>query len=87
MINHSFDDTIIRAYDVRGVYDKTLKDIDAQVIGNLFGLTVGKGKTVNVGYDGRTSSINLKNNLINGLLESGVNVNEIGLCPTPLMYF
>ena len=27
MINHSFDDTIIRAYDVRGVYDKTLKDM------------------------------------------------------------
>ncbi len=87
MINHSFDDTIIRAYDIRGVYDKTLKDKDAQVIGNLFGLTVGNGKTVNVGYDGRISSLNLKNNLIDGLLESGVNVNEIGLCPTPLMYF
>ena len=87
MINHSFDDTIIRAYDIRGVYNKTLNDKDAKVIGNLFGLTVGKGKTVNVGYDGRISSLNLKNNLINGLLESGVNVNEVGLCPTPLMYF
>ena len=64
MINHSFDDTIIRAYDIRGVYDKTLKDKDAQVIGNLFGLTVGNGKTVNVGYDGRISSLNL----IDGIL-------------------
>ncbi|MBF91229.1 MAG: phosphomannomutase [Rickettsiales bacterium] len=87
MINHSFDDTIIRAYDVRGVYNQTLNDKDAQIIGNLFGLTVGKQKTVNVGYDGRISSLNLKNSLINGLLESGVNVNEVGLGPTPLMYF
>ena len=61
MINHSFDDTIIRAYDVRGVYNQTLNDKDAQIIGNLFGLTVGKQKTVNVGSLGRITTSNLKN--------------------------
>ncbi len=87
MKSHLFNDTIIRSYDIRGVYNKTLKDIDARVIGNIFGLIAGKKSTINVGYDGRVSSINLKEELIKGLLESGVNVNEIGLGPTPMMYF
>ena len=87
MKSHLFNDTIIRSYDIRGVYNKTLKDIDARVIGNIFGLIAGKRSTINVGYDGRVSSINLKEELIKGLLESDVNVNEIGLGPTPMMYF
>ena len=53
----------------------------------MFGLEVGKNKTVNVGYDGRLSSVKLKENLIKGLIDSGVNVNEIGLVPTPLLYY
>ena len=85
--SHSFDDTIIRAYDIRGIYNKTLFDNDAKVIGHIFGKKVGQDKTVNVGYDGRGSSVSLKDNLIKGLLESGVNVNDIGLVPTPLLYF
>ncbi len=31
---HSFDKTIIRAYDIRGIYNKTLFDLDAKIIGN-----------------------------------------------------
>ena len=85
--SHSFHNTIIREYDIRGVYDETLFDKDAEILGNLFGLEVGKNKNVNVGYDGRLSSINLKERLIKGLVDSGVNVNEIGLVPTPLLYY
>ncbi|MAI59399.1 MAG: phosphomannomutase [Rickettsiales bacterium] len=85
--SHSFHNTIIREYDIRGVYDGTLFDKDAEILGNLFGLEVGKNKNVNVGYDGRLSSINLKERLIKGLVDSGVNVNEIGLVPTPLLYY
>lgn len=87
VIKHNFDETIIRSYDVRGVYKETLFNNDARILGNVFGLKVGENKTVNVGYDGRKSSIQLKDNLIDGLLESGVNVNDIGLVPTPLLYF
>ncbi len=85
--SHSFHNTIIREYDIRGVYDETLFDKDAEILGNLFGLEVGRNKNVNIGYDGRLSSINLKERLIKGLVDSGVNVNEIGLVPTPLLYY
>ncbi len=86
-ISHFFNDNIIREYDIRGVYDKTLFDEDAKILGNLFGLKVGRGKTVNIAYDGRKSSLKLKENLIDGLMEVGTNVNEIGLGPTPLLYY
>ena len=84
---HSFHNTIIREYDIRGIYNETLFDNDAEILGNLFGLEVGKNKTVNVGYDGRLSSVKLKKKLVKGLIDSGVNVNEIGLVPTPLLYY
>ena len=86
-ISHFFNDTIIREYDIRGIYDQTLFDKDAKILGNLFGLKLGNGKTVNIAYDGRNSSISLKENLIEGLLEVGVNVNEVGLGPTPMLYY
>ena len=86
-IKHFFDETIIREYDIRGIYENTLCDVDARVLGNLFGLKLGKGSSINIAYDGRISSKNLKENLIKGLLEVGVNVNEIGLGPTPMLYF
>ena len=85
--NHRFEDTIIREYDIRGIYNNTLKDNDAKILGNLFGLELGEDKFVNVAYDGRVSSKNLKKHLIDGLVEVGVNVNEIGLSPTPLLYY
>ncbi|MBD23304.1 MAG: phosphomannomutase [Alphaproteobacteria bacterium] len=86
-ITHFFDETIIREYDIRGIYEKTLFDLDAKILGNLFGLKLGKGESINIAYDGRISSNNLKENLIKGFLEVGVNVNEIGLGPTPMLYY
>ena len=62
-ISHSFDNSIIRSYDIRGVFNKTLFEKDARVIGQLFGLKVGKNNTVNIGYDGRHSSKPLKESL------------------------
>tara|TARA_B100000287_G_scaffold185504_1_gene175400 strand:+ start:2416 stop:2928 length:513 start_codon:yes stop_codon:yes gene_type:complete len=85
--SHNFHQSIIREYDIRGIYGETLFDIDAEILGNLFGKIIGKNNTINIGYDGRLSSISLKKKLITGLLECGVKVNEIGLCPTPLLYF
>ena len=85
--SHYFNDTIIREYDIRGVFNKTLFEKDAKVLGNLFGMMIGQNNSVNIAYDGRMSSPILKENLIEGFLEVGVNVNEIGLGPTPLLYF
>jgi phosphomannomutase len=73
-IKHHFNKTIIRSYDIRGVFNKTLFEKDAKVIGQLFGSKIGKNKTLNVGYDGRNSSLALKESLIEGILESGANV-------------
>lgn len=86
---HKFDETILRAYDIRGVYDKTLYKEDAYFVGMSFGSFAQKNnlKKVAVGFDGRKSSPQLKENLIKGLVESGIEVFEIGLCPTPMLYF
>ena len=86
-VSHSFNKNIIREYDIRGVYNKTLFDEDAKILGNLFGLKIGEGGIVNVAYDGRNSSFKLKESLIDGLMEVGTNVNEIGLGPTPMLYY
>mgnify|MGYP003326060898 FL=1 len=59
-VSHTFNDNIVREYDIRGVYNETLFDEDAKILGNLFGLKVGKNGVVNVAYDGRNSSLKLK---------------------------
>ncbi len=86
---HKFHPSILRAYDIRGIYNKTLFDKDAHFLGKSFAKFLfeqGLSK-VSLAYDGRASSITLKNNLINGLIESGIKVIEVGLGPTPMLYF
>ena len=82
-VKHEFHESIIRSYDIRGIYNNTLNCEDAKVLGNLFGIKTGVNNTINIGYDGRVSSGPLKKNLIDGILETGANVCEIGLVPTP----
>lgn len=85
---------IFRAYDIRGIVDKTLSSDDAYNIGRAFGTYVrrqtrNKGHTVRVcmGYDGRISSPELSEALSKGLLDSGADVDALGLGPTPMVYF
>jgi len=85
-MKHNFDKSIIREYDIRGIYDETLTEKDALVFGHVFSKRLNKNKNVNICYDGRKSSLPLKNSLIKGLIEGGVNVCEIGLGPTPMLY-
>ena len=82
-------DEIFRAYDIRGIYNEDINDETAYILGKSFGTYVAlKGKTeVMVGYDNRLSSPALKENLINGLLDSGINVVNLGLVTTPMYYF
>ncbi len=93
MFKHTFDSTILRSYDIRGVYGKTLADVDALMLGFFFGITVReknpdkKHPLIIVGMDGRLSSPSLEEKLTEGLKNSGCEVYRIGLGPTPMLYF
>ena len=86
---HIFDPSILRAYDIRGVLDKTLSIKDAFAIGLSFGTIVSEngGDSVCVGYDGRKSSPLMEDSLVKGLVAAGMNVLLIGCVPTPMLYF
>ncbi|MDA0967533.1 MAG: phosphomannomutase/phosphoglucomutase [Proteobacteria bacterium] len=88
--NHVFDKSILRSYDIRGEVGKTLDTKDAYHIGRAYGSMIRRTiqqPTVCVGYDGRISSPELEKSLIEGLIDTGVNVIRIGLGPTPMLYF
>jgi phosphomannomutase/phosphoglucomutase len=80
---------IFREYDIRGVVGKDLTDKTAFLIGKAFGTYLRKRdlKKVAVGRDCRLSSDNLFANLAEGLSKSGCNVIDIGVVPTPLLYY
>jgi phosphomannomutase len=89
MTAHRFDPTILREYDIRGIVGKTLHVADARAIGRAFGSRVVRdgGRKVALGFDGRLSSPALQEACVAGLRESGVDVERIGLCATPMLYF
>lgn len=88
-----FNSEIIREYDIRGIYGKTLVDNDAFAVGWAFAKYVkanASNKTnlvINVCRDGRLSSPSLTKHLIDGIITGGISVNDIGIGPTPLLYF
>ena len=91
---HVLDPTILREYDIRGIVGDTLHTADAEAIGRAFGTIVRRdagdaspGRRVALGRDGRLSSPELAAALARGLRSSGVDVLDIGLAPTPLLYF
>ena len=85
----SIDASIFRAYDIRGVVDKSLTAGVVKLIGNAIGSeTLQRGRdTVVVGRDGRLSGPTLSEALIEGIAETGCNVKDIGCVPTPVLYF
>ena len=89
MESHTFNKTILRAYDIRGIFEKDLNLIDALFLGKSFAtlLKRKKFKNVVIGYDGRISSLKIEKELVKGLLSKGIKVYKIGLVPTPLLYF
>ena len=84
--------TIFREYDIRGVAEDEFDAEFAWALGRAFGSRVrarhpDRDVRVAVGRDCRLTSDAYADALIRGLTESGVNVLDIGQCPTPLMYF
>lgn len=88
-MNHTFDSTVLREYDIRGIIGETLGADDARAIGRGFATLLRRagGQKVVVGYDGRVSSPMLESALIEGLTGSGCDVVRIGMGATPMLYF
>src|SRR6185369_8416458 len=86
---HTFNPTILREYDIRGIVGSTLTEDDAYALGRSYGAKAhGEGaRTVAVGRDGRTHSGMLEAELIRGLTDSGISVVSIGMGPSPMLYF
>ncbi len=80
---------IFRSYDIRGVVGKDLDAVLAEKIGRAIGSeALDKGEqALIVARDGRTHSQELTTALIKGILRTGCNVVNVGVVPTPLMYF
>src|SRR5258706_12210639 len=81
--------TIFREYDIRGIAETELLDSDVQDLGRAFGTYLQRhnGKRINLGRDCRLSSDRLRNALIAGLKDSGCLVTDIGVVPTPVLYY
>ncbi len=80
---------MFREYDIRGIYGTDLNGDIAYLIGRGLGSKMHKlniVKTV-VAYDNRLSSVELEENLVKGLIESGINVYRLGLASTPMCYY
>lgn len=85
----SLSSSIFRAYDIRGVVGETLSTDVLYLIGLALGSEVlEQGDTkIAVGRDGRLSGPSLVKALIEGLLDSGIDVVDIGRVPTPVLYY
>ncbi|MFA7592819.1 MAG: phosphomannomutase/phosphoglucomutase [Thiohalobacteraceae bacterium] len=83
------DPTIFRAYDIRGIVNQGLTPEAVYEIGRAIGSEAqARGQqSVIVARDGRLSGPELQDSLVRGLRASGVHVKDIGMAPTPLLYF
>lgn len=83
------EEEIFRAYDIRGITTRNLTEDVVYWIGRAFAAESSEleQNRVAVGRDGRHSSIKLRDALVRGLTEGGVDVLDIGQVPTPLLYF
>jgi len=80
---------IFREYDIRGMVDRDLTPGTVELIGKGFGTYASRhgARTLSVGRDCRLSSPSFRDALLRGLLSAGIDVVDIGICPTPLLYF
>lgn len=83
------DASIFKAYDIRGIVDETLTEEAVRQVGRVLGsLAREAGRTsFCVGRDGRLSGARLANALMEGIVSTGIDVINIGMVPTPVLYF
>ncbi|NOX38364.1 MAG: phosphomannomutase/phosphoglucomutase [Calditrichaeota bacterium] len=80
---------IFREYDIRGVVGKDLTAEVAELLGKGIGTFLKQrgAQKISVGGDIRLSTEMLRENLMNGITSTGVNVVNLGQVPTPVQYF
>lgn len=86
---HPLSPEILKACDIRGIVGTDFHPKDAYIIGKAFGTSL-KRRGFNscvAGFDGRLSSPDLAERAFRGLAEAGIEVVEMGLAPTPAVYF
>lgn len=88
-ITNEINKHIFRGYDIRGVYEKDIDVNVAYTLGKSFGTYIKRfnKKQCVVGRDNRQSSPELSDALIKGILDTGIDVYNIGLVTTPMYYF
>ncbi|MBN2105234.1 phosphomannomutase/phosphoglucomutase [bacterium] len=76
-------------YDIRGIADQDLSNEAVVRIGKAYGTFVKRRncKTISVGRDVRLTSERIKNALADGVRSTGINIIDIGVCPTPVVYY
>src|SRR5581483_8118326 len=81
--------TIFREYDIRGIAETELATPDVVQLGRALGTLLRRksGPKINLGRDCRLSSPRLRDALLEGLIASGCEVTDIGVAPTPLLYY
>ncbi len=85
MVNPS----IFRQYDIRGLVDKDLTNETLYLIGKGYGTNLKRlnGKTAVIGGDMRPSTPTFKDHFIRGMRDVGIDVTDIGMCATPVLYY
>ncbi len=87
--NILIDEFGFREYDARWLFPDSINELGIEYVGKGFGTQVinkVKNPTVIVGHDYRSYSENVKKNFVKGLLSTGCNVKDIGLCLSPTVY-
>ena len=80
---------VFREYDIRGVVETDFDDAFITELGRGYATILHRAgkKRITLGRDCRLSSPALRRHLLAGLLESGIDVVDVGVVPTPLLYF
>jgi len=83
------DPNVFREYDIRGIVNEEIQDEDVFLLGKAFGAYMAQQqkKYVVVGRDCRLTSDRYRDLLLEGMLTTGLDVVDVGVCPTPVFYF
>ncbi|SFN07490.1 phosphomannomutase/phosphoglucomutase [Thermodesulforhabdus norvegica] len=83
------DPKAFREYDIRGIVGKEITEDDVVILGKAYGTYMAEQgkKLIVVGRDCRLSSDRFRDRLLEGLTATGMDVVDIGVCPTPVFYF
>jgi len=80
---------VFRQYDIRGIVGEELTLEGVKSIGKAYGTYMKNFgfSRISLGRDGRISSEDLRQSMLEGILSTGLHVIDLGICPTPLLYF